>query len=81
MSSDEEGVFWYKAIIPVPYSIPDDGPVGKMLKTLGRHSWRPSHMHFMFEKAGYDHLITYVSICPLFPLPFLTFVSSIIMNR
>ncbi|ORY10436.1 Intradiol ring-cleavage dioxygenase [Clohesyomyces aquaticus] len=56
--SDDEGVFWFKAIVPVPYSIPHDGPVGKMLKSLGRHPWRPSHMHFMFEKAGFDHLIT-----------------------
>lgn len=27
---------------------------------LGRHPWRPSHMHFMFEKKGFDHLITCV---------------------
>jgi len=58
--SDDEGVFWFKAIVPVPYCIPDDGPVGQMLRVLGRHPWRPSHMHFMFEKAGFDHLITYV---------------------
>ncbi|KAF2660496.1 aromatic compound dioxygenase [Lophiostoma macrostomum CBS 122681] len=58
LRSDAQGVFWYKAIVPVPYSIPDDGPVGKMLRKLGRHPWRPSHMHFMFEKEGFDHLIT-----------------------
>jgi protocatechuate 3,4-dioxygenase beta subunit len=58
--SDENGVFWFKAVVPVPYSIPNDGPVGKMLEQLGRHPWRPSHMHFMFEKEGYDHLITCV---------------------
>lgn len=58
LKSDDEGVFWYKAIVPVPYRIPEDGPVGKMLRTLGRHAWRPSHMHFMFEKEGFDHLIT-----------------------
>ncbi|KAF2473472.1 catechol dioxygenase [Lindgomyces ingoldianus] len=58
LRSNEEGVFWFKAIVPVPYSIPHDGPVGKMLGILGRHPWRPSHMHFMFEKGGFDHLIT-----------------------
>ncbi|GAA86678.1 catechol dioxygenase [Aspergillus luchuensis IFO 4308] len=58
MTSDEEGVFWFKAITPVPYPIPHDGPVGKLLKVLGRHPYRPSHMHFMFEKEGFDHLIT-----------------------
>ncbi|KAJ4305358.1 hypothetical protein N0V90_000889 [Kalmusia sp. IMI 367209] len=56
--SDEDGVFWFKAIVPVPYRIPNDGPVGVMLEKLGRHPWRPSHMHFMFEKEGFDHLIT-----------------------
>jgi len=50
--------FWFKAIVPVPYPIPHDGTVGELLIQLKRHAWRPSHMHFMFEKTGYDHLIT-----------------------
>lgn len=58
MHSDREGIFWFKAITPVPYPIPSDGPVGKLLVQLRRHCFRPSHMHFMFEKSGYDHLIT-----------------------
>ncbi|EON65303.1 catechol dioxygenase [Coniosporium apollinis CBS 100218] len=58
MESDSDGIFWFKAIVPVPYPIPHDGPVGKLLKLLKRHPYRPSHMHFMFEKPGYDHLIT-----------------------
>ncbi|KAI9849878.1 MAG: hypothetical protein M1837_000092 [Sclerophora amabilis] len=58
MRSDQYGVFWFNAIKPVPYPIPHDGPVGKLLRQLHRHPYRPSHMHFMFEKEGYDHLIT-----------------------
>ena len=58
MHSDDQGIFWFKAIVPVPYPIPHDGPVGKLLKLLKRHPYRPSHMHFMFAKPGYDHLIT-----------------------
>lgn len=61
MRSDGDGVFWFRAIKPVPYPIPHDGPVGRLLRRLGRHPFRPSHMHFMFEKEGFDHLITYVS--------------------
>ncbi|KAH8752640.1 Intradiol ring-cleavage dioxygenase [Hyaloscypha finlandica] len=57
MNSNKEGVFWFKAIVPVPYPIPHDGPVGQLLKLLKRHPWRPAYMHFMFEK-GWDHLIT-----------------------
>ncbi|KIW11692.1 hypothetical protein PV08_10994 [Exophiala spinifera] len=58
MTSDADGVFWFNAIVPVPYPIPHDGPVGQLLIKLGRHPMRPAHMHFMFEKEGYDHLIT-----------------------
>ncbi|KAJ5711237.1 hypothetical protein N7488_005393 [Penicillium malachiteum] len=58
MRSDKDGIFWFKAITPVPYPIPHDGPVGRLLKKLHRHPYRPSHMHFMFQKPGYDHLVT-----------------------
>ncbi|KAI9154776.1 Hydroxyquinol 1,2-dioxygenase [Paramyrothecium foliicola] len=58
LRSDSQGEFHFKAIVPVPYPIPGDGPVGKLLKVLGRHPYRPSHMHFKFNKAGYDPLIT-----------------------
>jgi protocatechuate 3,4-dioxygenase beta subunit len=60
VKSDAEGMIYFKAIVPVPYPIPHDGPVGKLLGTLNRHPYRPSHMHFMFKKDGYDPLITYV---------------------
>lgn len=58
LHSDQKGMFHFKAIVPVPYPIPDDGPVGQLLKVLNRHPYRPSHMHFKFNKAGYDPLIT-----------------------
>jgi protocatechuate 3,4-dioxygenase beta subunit len=58
MRSDPDGVFWFKGIVPVCYPIPHDGPVGQLLRVLGRHAMRPAHMHFMFEKEGFDHLIT-----------------------
>ena len=53
--SNDDGEFHFKAIVLVPYPIPDDGPVGKLLKSLKRHPYRPSHMHFMFEKADMTH--------------------------
>lgn len=58
MVSDAEGRFWFEGIKPVSYPIPHDGPVGKLLAMLNRHCWRPAHLHFMFEKEGWDHLIT-----------------------
>ncbi|KAI1123861.1 Intradiol ring-cleavage dioxygenase [Nemania abortiva] len=47
--ADREGFDGRAAIVPVPYPIPDDGPVGTLLKALKRHPWRPS---------GFDQLIT-----------------------
>lgn len=79
--SDEKGQFWFKAIVPVPYPIPSDGPVGKLLKRLGRHCFRPSHVHFMFEKEGFDHLITYVCINRLLLLALLTFTRALYLRN
>ncbi|GAP89971.2 putative hydroxyquinol -dioxygenase [Rosellinia necatrix] len=58
MESGPDGRFWFRCILPVSYPIPHDGPVGKLLARLDRHPWRPAHLHFMFEKQGWDHLIT-----------------------
>ncbi|VUC26023.1 unnamed protein product [Clonostachys rosea] len=58
VKSDKDGIIYFNAIVPVPYPIPNDGPVGKLLERLNRHCYRPSHMHFMFKKEGYDRLIT-----------------------
>lgn len=58
ITSNSQGKFWFKAIVPVPYPIPSDGPVGQLLAKLGRHCWRPSHLHFLFDKEGYDGLVT-----------------------
>ncbi|KAI5784767.1 catechol dioxygenase [Geopyxis carbonaria] len=58
LRTDKNGDFWFKAVKPVPYPIPHDGPVGKMLELLHRHPYRPSHMHFMIIAPGYDTLVT-----------------------
>ena len=58
LQSDADGLFYFTGIVPVPYPIPMDGPVGKMLQALGRHPNRPAHVHFMMEKPGYDLLVT-----------------------
>ncbi|SIQ30375.1 hydroxyquinol 1,2-dioxygenase [Rhizobium sp. RU35A] len=57
-----DGVYAFRGIKPVSYPIPDDGPVGKMLAALGRHPWRPAHMHFMVTAPGYRRLITHIFV-------------------
>jgi hydroxyquinol 1,2-dioxygenase len=34
--------------------------VGKMLSAVGRHPWRPAHLHFMITAPGYQPLITHI---------------------
>ncbi len=42
-----DGTYWFKAVRPRHYSIPTDGPVGKLLEDLGRHPipTRASSLH------------------------------------
>lgn len=58
--SGEDGSFAFLAVRPVPYPIPDDGPVGKMLDATGRHPWRPAHIHMVVRAAGYRTLVTHI---------------------
>ena len=55
-----DGSFHFRSITAESYPIPYDGPVGRMLEALGRHPWRPAHLHFMIDAPGYDRLITHV---------------------
>jgi catechol 1,2-dioxygenase len=56
----EDGSFAFLAVRPVPYPIPDDGPVGKMLAATGRHPWRPAHVHIIVRAAGHRTLTTHL---------------------
>lgn len=55
-----DGAYWFKTIRPVSYSIPDDGPVGQLLRSLGRHPFRPAHIHLILSAEGFDGLTTHL---------------------
>ncbi|GAB2921751.1 intradiol ring-cleavage dioxygenase [Paraburkholderia jirisanensis] len=55
-----DGRYFFRSIVAQPYPIPHDGPVGAMLSGLGRHPWRPAHLHFMITAPGYERLVTHV---------------------
>lgn len=57
-----DGRYHFLGIKPVSYPIPADGPVGKLLQQLGRHPYRPAHMHFMIEAPGYEKVITHTFV-------------------
>ncbi len=52
--SDHDGRFDFWTVRPMPYPIPDDRPVGRVLAALGRHPWRPAggdhHHHYTLDQ-------------------------------
>ena len=57
-----DGQYSFVGIKPVSYPIPDDGPVGQMLSSLGRHPFRPAHMHYMVRADGFQKLVTHTFV-------------------
>jgi hydroxyquinol 1,2-dioxygenase len=57
--TDGEGRYQIRTLRPVDYTIPDDGPVGEMLRAAGRESWRPAHIHFLVRAPGFKQLVTH----------------------
>jgi catechol 1,2-dioxygenase len=55
-----DGSYWFKGVKPKFYPIPDDGPVGKLLAALGRHPYRPAHLHYIIEAPGHGRLVTHI---------------------
>lgn len=57
-----DGSYSFVGIKPVSYPIPDDGPVGKMLGRIGRHPYRPAHMHFMVTAPQHKTIVTHTFV-------------------
>lgn len=57
-----DGTYGFVGIKPVSYPIPDDGPVGQMLGHLGRHPYRPAHMHYLVTAEGFQKLVTHIFV-------------------
>lgn len=58
--SGDDGRYAFWCVSPTPYPIPDDGPVGDLLKAAGRGPMRPAHVHFMVTAPGMRRLVTHV---------------------
>lgn len=58
----EDGHYSFRGIKPTSYPIPDDGPVGELLQRLGRHPYRPAHMHFIVTAPGHQTVVTHTFV-------------------
>ncbi len=60
VTADAQGRFEIQTWVPSSYEIPKGGPTGALLKALGRHAWRPAHLHVLVQHAGCEDLITQI---------------------
>ena len=60
MRSGSDGSYTLHTIRPEGYTIPHDGPTGRLLAALGRHPWRPAHIHLKASHEGYQPITTQV---------------------
>jgi hydroxyquinol 1,2-dioxygenase len=60
--TDAEGRYWFRSIRPTYYQIPTDGPVGEMLRKMGRHPNRPGHIHMIVSAPGYQPVATHLFV-------------------
>ena len=60
--TDADGRFWYRSIKPLYYGIPDDGPVGQLLRALDRGNTRPAHLHYIVSAEGYQTVTTHIFV-------------------
>jgi catechol 1,2-dioxygenase len=61
-TTDADGRFWFRTIVPRYYPIPVDGPVGRLLEALARHPYRPAHIHFLVTADGYQDVTTHLFV-------------------
>jgi hydroxyquinol 1,2-dioxygenase len=59
-TSRADGSYCLRTIAPKGYSIPMDGLVGELIQHTDISQFRPAHVHFLINAAGYEPLITHL---------------------
>jgi hydroxyquinol 1,2-dioxygenase len=60
LRTDADGQYHFWSIRPSEYPVPTDGPVGVMLRRMGRHPMRPGHIHLKVSAEGHVPLTTHL---------------------
>jgi hydroxyquinol 1,2-dioxygenase len=60
--TDAAGRYRFRSIRPTFYPVPTDGPVGRMLRAMGRHPYRPGHIHMIVSASGYLPVTTHLFV-------------------
>ena len=59
-TTDADGTFQFRSVLPGGYPIPTVEPLGTMLRIAKRPAWRPAHIHFMLHRDGLRTLVTQI---------------------
>jgi catechol 1,2-dioxygenase len=51
-----DGSFEVTTVEPSAYGVPGDGPIGALLRALGRDLYRPAHLHLQVTAPGHEVL-------------------------
>jgi hydroxyquinol 1,2-dioxygenase len=62
VKANDKGEYAFASYKPTSYSIPVDGPVGKIVRATGNHHMRPAHMHAIVSAPGFEQVITHVFV-------------------
>ncbi len=62
LHSAADGSYRFWSVLPSPYPIPDDGPVGQLLAASGRSPMRPAHLHFLVTAPGHRPVTTHIFV-------------------
>jgi hydroxyquinol 1,2-dioxygenase len=57
-----DGRYGFRTVKPVSYPVPTDGPVGRMLLDMGRHPYRPAHVHMIVTAPGHERVATHLFV-------------------
>jgi catechol 1,2-dioxygenase len=60
--TDADGRYEVRTVVPGPYTIPLDGPTGKMTAAADWSPWRPAHIHLIVSAEGHEPLVTQLFI-------------------
>lgn len=59
-TTDAEGRFHYRTVMPAGYPVPLDGPAGALLKRAGFPPRRPAHLQFHIAAEGFETITTHI---------------------
>jgi hydroxyquinol 1,2-dioxygenase len=60
LRTDAQGRYSFWSIRPEYYPVPTDGPVGVMLRKMGRHPMRPGHIHMIVSAPNHYGVTTHL---------------------